>query len=143
MTAMALEKPRYDDPRLMRDLLLRYTDLARVHSLRSVIVGMSAPEGDLIFPEVIDFLESALRVDDRIFRMTRERAMLFLADVDRSQAELVIERNLSAFRATFGTSAEPEVSARYFEVLPQARPLSVREVLPALFIGAPAELQAH
>lgn len=143
MTAMALEKSRYDDPRLMRDLLIRYTDLAKKHMLCSVIVGMSAPEGDLIFPEVIDFLESALRVDDRIFRMTRERAMLFLADIDRAQAELVVARNLEAFRANFSTSAEPELCARYFEVRPQAQALSVRDVLPALFVTATGELQAH
>lgn len=143
MTAMALEKPLYDDPRRMRELLNRYTDLARKHSICSVIVGISAPEGDLVFPEVIDFLESALRVDDRIFRMTRERSLLFLADVDRAQAELVIARNLAAFRANFSPSAEPEWSVRYFEVRPQAAPPSVRDVLPALFVAGAGEPQRH
>jgi GGDEF domain-containing protein len=133
MTAMALDKPRYDDPRRMRELLVRYSDLAKKHSLCSTLVGMSAAEGDLVFPELIDFLESALRVDDRIFRMTRERAILFLADVDSAQAEHVIERNLASFRANFCVSADPVFQTRYFEVRPQGQVLSLREVLPALF----------
>jgi hypothetical protein len=133
MTAMALEKPRYDDPRRMRELLVRYSDLAKKHALCSVMVGMSAAEGDLVFPELIDYLESALRVDDRIFRMTRERAILFLADVDRDQAERVIERNLATFRANFCVSADPDFEARYFELRPQGQNLSLRDVLSALF----------
>ena len=64
----------YDDPRRLREILTRASDLASEHELTCVLVGLAGFEGDLLFPEVLNFVESALRVDDSVFRMTRERA---------------------------------------------------------------------
>ena len=103
MTATHIDKNRNDDPLRMREILIKATDLAEGHSIASVMVGMTAATGDLLFPEFVAFVESALRVDDAIFRMTRERAVLFLADVKVEQAEEIVERNLTGFRNHFPT----------------------------------------
>ena len=71
--------------------------------LPSVIIGIAGPDGDLMFPELADFVESALRVEDSIFRVTRERAMLLLADVDRTRAGEILDRLLEDFRQRFPT----------------------------------------
>ena len=71
-----------DDPRRLRELLERCCDLANQHVLPSVVVGVAGAEGELLFPELIDYIESALRVEDAVFRMTRERAVLFVAEDD-------------------------------------------------------------
>ena len=63
MDQMAIDG-RNHDPLRLRELLSRAESLASQHALSSVVVGMAGPEGDLIFPEVVDYLESALRVDD-------------------------------------------------------------------------------
>jgi hypothetical protein len=133
MTAMPLGAPRNDDPRRMRELLGHYAGLASRHDLSSVLVGLAAAEGDLLFPELVDFFESALRVDDRIFRMTRERAVLFLADVDRARAEEIVKRGLSGFRAQFALSADPEIALGWFQLGPGSSRVTVKDVLPALF----------
>ena len=86
-----------DDPRKLRDVLARTQSLATMHDVPSVVVGFAASEGNLLFPELIAFLESELRVEDQIFRLTRERALLFLSDVGHEQAVSVVER----LRATF------------------------------------------
>ena len=83
MGEMAIDG-RNHDPLRLRELLGRAENLAARHALSSVVVGMAGLEGDLIFPEIVDYVESALRVDDAIFRLTRERAVLVLADVDRA-----------------------------------------------------------
>ena len=62
---------RNDDPRKLTRMIARVSDLAESHSVSSVVVGIAAPEGDLLFPEYLNYLESALRVEDQIFRMTR------------------------------------------------------------------------
>jgi hypothetical protein len=124
---------RIDDPLKLRDLLGRAASLARRHELTSVVVGLAAPEGDLVFPEMLDFIESALRVDDAVFRMTRERAVLLLADVDEARAREVVERLLSDFRARFAVAREPELRLGYFEVRPGSGDLTVKDVLPTLF----------
>jgi len=133
MGQMAPVVSRIDDPLKLRDLLGRAANLARRHELTSVVVGMAAPEGDLVFPEMLDFVESALRVDDVVFRMTRERAVLLLADVDAARAREVVERLLSDFRARFAVAREPELRLGYFEVGPGSGDLTVKDVLPALF----------
>ena len=89
---------RYDDPRRLRDLLTRAADLAERHGLRSVLVGLSGFEGDVVFPEIVRYVESALRVDDSVFRMTRERALLLLTDVDEKSAAAILTRTLEDFR---------------------------------------------
>ena len=137
MMAMPLNEPRYDDPRKLRALLDKVVDLADDHSLTSVVVGMAGSEGDLIFPEVVDFVASALRMDDAIFRMTRDRAVLFLADADQARAQEIVERVMQAFAEQFATSKAPDVAIAYFEVAPGKQDLTLKTILPALF--APGE----
>jgi len=122
-----------DDPRQIREHLLRSCHLARTHGLPSVVVGLAGAEGDLLAPELIDYLESALRVEDAIFRMTRERAVLFLADVNRAQAEGIVARLVHEFSERFPAASLPEVSLGYFQVDPGSSELLVRDVLPAVF----------
>ena len=138
MVAMPLNPTRNDDPRKLRDLLQRVANLAGEHRLTSVVVGMSGLESDLLFPEVVDFVGSALRVDDTIFRMTRNRAVFFLADADEMQASEIMQRVLNGFHERFATTQKSMVSLTYFEVTPEAKDVSVKQVLPALF-APPAE----
>ena len=74
------------DPRRLRSLMDRAFLLMREHQVGSVFIGIAGPEGDLLVPEFIAFLESALRVEDGVFVLTRERAVLLLTDVDLEQA---------------------------------------------------------
>ena len=129
-----------DDPRRLRKLLGKISDLAGEHALTSVVVGMAGREGDLVFPDVIDYVTSSLRVDDFIVRMTRERSVLFLIDVDRESAEEIMVRLLQEFSERFPRAAEPAVSLAYFEVTPTAREATLKEVLLSLFS---AESSAH
>ena len=133
MMAMPLNEPRNDDPRKLRALLDKVVNLADDHSLTSVVVGMTGSEGDLIFPEVVDFVGSALRIDDAIFRMTRDRAVLFLADADRERAQEIVERVMEAFAEQFATSENPDVGISYFEVAPGKDDLTLKNILPLLF----------
>ncbi len=122
-----------DDPRQLRDHLARTRDLATRHGLPSVVVGLAAREGDLMAPDLLDFIESELRIEDAIFRMTRERAVLFLADVDRSQAESVVERLLEAFQGRFAAIGREPVRLGFVEVPPGVADLPVRDVLLGAF----------
>ena len=74
-----------------------------------------------------------LRVDDSIFRMTRERAVLVLADVDRARAEEIVERLLNGFRERFAPAVDPEIDFGFFEVTPEERDVTVKHVLLTLF----------
>ena len=125
----------YDDPRKLRELLGKASSLASEHALTSVVVGVAGLEGDLIFPELVDYIESSLRVDDSIFRMTRERAVLVLADVDRTQAKEIVERLLNEFRERFSHAVDPTVHFGFFEVTPDLADVTVKSVLPTLFDG--------
>jgi GGDEF domain-containing protein len=111
----------------------KVVNLADDHSLTSVVVGMTGSEGDLVFPEVVDFVGSALRIDDAIFRMTRDRAVLFLADADRERAQEIVERVMEAFAEQFATSESPKVEISYFEVAPGKQDLTLKNILPLLF----------
>jgi hypothetical protein len=122
-----------DDPRKLSALIERVSDLAVAHSVSSVVVGMTADEGDLAFPEYVHFLESALRVEDGIFRMTRERAVLHLADVDPIRAEDVLERLTGDFCAEFPALRRPRFRLKFFEVKPGADRLRVKDVLTRIF----------
>lgn len=124
----------------MRELLQRARGFAERHEMTSVVVGLAAGEGDLLFPEVVDYLESCLRVDDAIFRMTRERAVLFLTDVVRDDAESIIRRNFLGFRERFATASEPDIRLGFYELGPRGTEKAVKDVLPALFGAAP---EAH
>ena len=122
-----------DDPRKLRSLMTRVSDLARVHSVPSVMIGLAAVEGDLIFPEFVDFLQSALRVEDGVFRMTRERAVVHLADLDRGRAQDVLDRLIADFCEEFPATECPAFEARFFEVKPGSSRLRVRDVLTEIF----------
>jgi len=114
-------------------MLGRAASLARAHGLPSVVVGMAGREGDLLFPEVIDFFASALRMDDTILRLTRERVVLMLTDIDRAGAEHIVRRLLDEFRERFATLEDLPIELGYFEVSPGTGPLTVKQVLPTVF----------
>ena len=127
----------YDDPRRLRELLTRAQELAAEHELTSVLVGVAGFEGDRLFPEVLNFLESALRVDDSVFRMTRERAVLLLTDVNAESAQSIVERILEDFREHFPAATEPSVACGYFEIGDGSPVLATKDVLPKLFAAPP------
>ncbi len=137
MTAIALNRSPNDDPRKLRELLQKASSLASNYELTSVMVGMSAAEGDLLFPEMVDYIGSALRVDDGIVRLTRERAVFFLADANRGRAKEIMDRLMIGFREKFTPAHELRVGLAYFEVTPGRPGLAVRDVLPSLFASAP------
>jgi hypothetical protein len=124
------------DPRRLRELFARTGSLAAEHAIPSVIVGLAGREGDLLVPELIEYIESALRMEDAIFRMTRERAVLFVSDVDRARAEQIVTRLVRDFRERFPSVDEPGVELGFYEVRAGAREISAKEVLPAVF-GVP------
>jgi hypothetical protein len=138
--ATSTHRPSYDDPRELRNLLDKASELARAHALHSVVVGLAGFEGDLEFPEVVDYVESALRMDDALFRMTRERAVVLLTDVNRERALEIMERLMVEFRERFPSLTEPTVSLGYYEVAPGGVPASAKRVLPRIFASSP---QAH
>ncbi|MGH0033445.1 MAG: hypothetical protein ACQGVK_00305 [Myxococcota bacterium] len=141
MAAFPMTGSSNDDPRKLRSLIDRAADLARDHSVESVMVGLAAPEGDLSFPEFVEFLRSALRVEDAIFRMTRERAVLHLADVGHVQAREIVTRLISDFCDEFPAQESPDVQMRIFDVTPGvADELSVKTVLKVVFAGEPSPL---
>jgi len=122
-----------DDPLRLREMLGRAASLASAHRLPSVVIGMAGREGDLLFPEVVDYFASALRMDDTILRLTRERVVLMLTDVDRAGAEHIVRRLLAEFRERFSTIEDPPLSLGYYEVAPGSGPLTVKQVLPTVF----------
>jgi hypothetical protein len=133
MTLFVRRPLAHDDPRRLRELLDRCVSLAAEHTVPSVVVGLAGHEGDSLFPEWIDFLTSALRVEDAVFRLTRERAVLFLADVDQGQVETILARLRSEFESRFAAVRPPAVSVGYYQIPPGSEPLALKEVLPAVF----------
>jgi hypothetical protein len=127
-----------DDPRKLRTLLERASALASQHDVPSVMIGLIAQAGDLRFPDFVDFLQSALRVDDTVFRMTRDRVVLHLADVDERQATEVLTRLLARFHDEFPQLEEAGFVSYYIEIRPGDGEPSVKEVLPTLFGAPPA-----
>jgi hypothetical protein len=122
-----------DDPRMLTQMLARATELAQVHSVSSVVVGLAAPEGDRLFPEFVSFLQSSLRVEDRIFRMTRERAVLHLADVEMVHGQMVLERLVEGFLEEFPSMSPPCFETRFYDVKPGVEPLKTKDVLVEIF----------
>lgn len=122
-----------DDPRRLREILARARVLAAEHAVPSVVVGFAAQEGDRLFPDLVSFMESELRVEDAVFRLTRERALLFLADLGVEQARAVIERLMATFQREFPALHDRALQVRYLEVGPGVDDLSVKRVLPAVF----------
>ena len=127
-----------DDPRKLSAMLARVSELAESHAVCSVVVGVAAEEGDLLFPDYLAYLKSALRVEDQIFRMTRERAVLYLADLDATGAAEVLVRIFAEFCDEFPTSEAPEFAQRMLEIQPGLGPLSVKDVLTSVFGGREA-----
>ena len=133
MVEAAMTREVNDDPRKLSAMIARVSELAESHSVRSVVVGVAAEEGDLLFPDYLAYLESALRVEDQIFRMTRERAVLYLSDVDATCAAEVLVRTFADFCDEFPTADAPEFEQRMLEVTPGLGPISVKEVLTSVF----------
>lgn len=133
MVEAQMTRDMNDDPRKLSQMVARISDLAENHRVSSVIVGVAAEEGDLLFPDYLAYLESALRVEDQIFRMTRERAVLYLSDVDATGAAEVLVRIFGEFCDEFPTADAPEYEQRMIEVTPGIGPLSVKAVLTSVF----------
>ena len=134
MAEMAATHPlSKHDPRRLRLMMERASDLARLHQLTSVFVGIAGREGDRLAPEFIDFVESALRMEDAIFRLIRERAVVLLTDADRDQAEEIFERLCGDFSARFGSLTDFEVELGYFQVDGHGGHATAKVVLPAIF----------
>ncbi len=127
------------DPRRLRGMMDRASDLARGHQVTSVFVGIAGRDGDFLAPEFIDFVESALRMEDAIFRLIRERAVVLLTDADRAQAEEIFERLRGDFSARFGSSMELDVGLGYFQVDGHGGHATAKVVLPAIFTAAEPE----
>lgn len=121
------------DPRRMRELMDRVVALAEKHQVSSVVVGVAGRDGDPHITEFMDFVESALRMEDAIFRMTRERSVLFLADVDPARAADIVERLLESFAEQMAVPKPPAVDLGFAEVVPGPTPPLLRDVLLEAF----------
>lgn len=121
-----------DDPRQLRVLFERAAFCSRMHQVPSVFVGVAGEEGDSLARDFLDFVESELRVEDAIFRMLRERAVLLMTDIDEATARKVMERLRSEFAARFAPSTELPIEFGYYAVAPGRTP-TVKDVLPTLF----------
>jgi GGDEF domain-containing protein len=125
-----------DDPRKLSALISRVSSLAGDYAVPSVLVGLVADVGDTTFPEYIHYLQSALRVEDGIFRMTRERAVIHLADVDREQAERVMERLAEAFSDEFPALSRLNLRTQVYEAKTDTQELRVKDILTRLFVAS-------
>lgn len=130
-----LRRPlRSEDPRRLRVLLDRVVALAQEHGLDSVVVGVAGAEGDALVPDLIEYIQSALRVEDSVFRVTRERAVLFLADVRRPQVESILDRLRGEFAERFPVMKPPDIALGFYEIRAGlGETLSLKDVLPAVF----------
>ena len=122
-----------DDPRKLSAMIARAGDLAESHEVNSVVVGLVCDQGDRRFPEYVDYLQSMLRVEDAIFRMTRERAVLHLADCTLDQAQKVLDRLAGEFQSEFPSLSALDFTPRFVEVKPGAEKPSVKDVLTQIF----------
>jgi hypothetical protein len=131
--AMALPTPiPKDDPRQLRVLFERAAFCSRTHAVACVFVGVAGEEGDLLARDFLDFVDSELRVEDAIFRMLRERAVLLMTDIEELTARKVMERLAADFAARFGPRTDVPVTFGYYAVAPGQTP-TVKDVLPGLF----------
>ena len=120
------------DPRHLRALFERASLLSREHRLPSVFVGVAGPEGDLLVRDFLDFVEAVLRVEDIVFRLLRERAVLWLADVDLAAANNVLARLHEGFASRFPTTLGLRIEHGFHRVEPGTVP-TAKDVLPLLF----------
>ena len=121
------------DPRRLRSLMDRAFLLMREHQVGSVFIGIAGPEGDLLVPEFIAFLESALRVEDGVFVLTRERAVLLLTDVDLERAQQSSRASATDFGTRFPTAGDLPVSIRFHAVKSGGKQPTAKAILPKLF----------
>ena len=124
------------DPRNLRTLFDRATSLAQEHQVASVFVGIAGRESDTLVGDFIDFVEAELRVEDSVFRLLRERAVLLMTDIDLEAATAVMERVRTNFASRFPTMKELTISISY-EALAAGGSASIKDVLPGLFDAAP------
>jgi len=120
------------DPRLLRALFERAAQLSREHGLPSVFVGVAGPEGDLLVRDFLDFVEAELRVEDTVFRLLRERAVLWLADLDLDAARAVLGRLQQDFTSRFPTTVGLRLEVGFHRVEGREIP-TAKDVLPRLF----------
>lgn len=121
------------DPRRLRELMDKTTALAEEHEVDTIVVGVAGRDGDPQIPEFMDFVESALRMEDSIFRMTRERSVLFLSDVDSDRARGIVERLLENFAEQVALPRPPAVALGFSRVPAGPRPPQLRDVLLEAF----------
>lgn len=114
-------------------MIARAGELAESHEVVSVVVGLVAEQGDSRFPEYVDYLQGALRVEDAIFRMTRERAVVHLADCTPEQGRKVLERLASEFQSEFPSLSALDFAQRFVEVKPGGEKPRVKDVLTRIF----------
>ena len=124
------------DPRHLRALFDRANALAQSHGVGSVFVGIAGREGDTLVRDFIDFVEAELRVEDNVFRLLRERAVLLLADVEEDAARSIIERLRGDFATRFPVIHELEIGLATHALVP-GRIANAKDILPGLFEGAP------
>lgn len=127
------------DPRRLRMLMDRAFALASQHGVSSVFIGVAGAEGDLLTPEFIAYLESALRVEDGIFCMTRERAVLHIADVDEERAIRVLDRIRVDFTSRFPSVDQLDIDVRFYEVAVGGPQPTAKDILPRLFGAQPVD----
>jgi PleD family two-component response regulator len=133
MSEHPMSQSTVDDPRKLSALLARIAELAESHNVSSVIVGIAAKTGDRLFPEFVEFLRSALRVEDGIYRMTRERAVIHLADLDMDGGQSVFNRLLDEFMEEFPAAQEPSFEINFFLVAAGDDKLQNKQLLTEIF----------
>lgn len=133
MIEAAMSNSTVDDPRKLSALLVRIAELAQTHNVGSVVVGMASGTGNTLFPEFVEFLRSALRVEDGIYRMTRERAVIHLADLDLEGGQSVFNRLLDEFMEEFPAAKEPEFAINFHLVGAGTENVKSRDVLTEIF----------
>ena len=122
-----------DDPLKLISLLARVSELASEHSVPSVFAGLRCETGNAEFPGFLDYLESTLRVEDAIFRMTRERAVVHLADIDQEGAREVLGRVLADFRSECPAVEPSSFDMRLYQIDSGVGEVRAKVLLPALF----------
>jgi GGDEF domain-containing protein len=70
--------------------------------------------------------------------MTRERAVLLLADVDQERAQQILQRILEDFREHFPSAAPLAVAIGYFEISETSTDAAAKDVLPRVFATPPS-----
>jgi hypothetical protein len=122
-----------DDPRKLSAMVAHAAELAESHEVGSVLMGLKAETGDRRLPDYVNYLQSSLRVEDRIFRMTRERTVVLLADCSVEKAEKILSRLMGEFMDEFPNLTEPRFEQRFVEVKPDGEPPKVKDVLTQVF----------